>query len=159
MRETQSHLYWKTVQKRFKSWFENAETFELQGFATLANKDGVQEAGGSNPLTQTQEVIERSLLFLRFGAIFARFGDCFYHISHPIPLQSSFRFIVPDSAETELYAFSRIFTSKNGSKTVQNGSKTVQAEMPEFPDFSTLCDIYAASLMASHASCSFVSLL
>ena len=63
MREVQSILHWKTVQKRFKSWFENAETFELQGFATLANKDGVQEAGGSNPLTQTLDQMKRLIHF------------------------------------------------------------------------------------------------
>ena len=68
MRKVQSHLHWKTVQKRFKSRLENAETFELQGFATLANKDGVQEAGGSNPLTQTLDQMKHLIHFSFWGS-------------------------------------------------------------------------------------------
>ena len=108
----------------------------------VACLNGVQEAGSSNLLTQTEEVIAKSLLFLCFGAQFDYFGFVICHIINP-----SVGCIVRSSgtlypAASVLNLFSHNYTYKNGSKTVQvlpeNGSKTVQAVLLICAVFSRL---------------------
>ena len=122
-------------------------------FQVPAELHGVQEAGSSNLLTQTEEVIVKSLLFLCFGAQFIFFGFVMYHIINPSAgcMIRSSGTLYP--AASVLNLFSHNYTYRNGSKTVQtlpeNGSKTVQAVLLICAVFSKLsgCCMFIVPVM------------